>query len=83
MKWCFIDKQGSTFSAVSQASGVGRPIPRLNRTLDQARQNLEKEIPNGQFLEDTARKTRAAWAERLSSTFNEHVHSPMITTFQG
>lgn len=35
--------------------------------IDQAQQNLEKEIPDGQFLEDTARKARAECAERLDS----------------
>ncbi|KZV62978.1 glycoside hydrolase family 92 protein [Peniophora sp. CONT] len=34
-------------------------------SLEQARENLDKEIPNGTSLEDTARKTRAAWAEKL------------------
>jgi putative alpha-1,2-mannosidase len=34
-------------------------------SIDQARENLEKEIPDGQSLEQTARKTRAAWAEKL------------------
>ncbi|KAF8432203.1 glycoside hydrolase family 92 protein [Boletus edulis BED1] len=34
-------------------------------SIDQARQNLEKEIPNGQSLEETARNTRTAWAEKL------------------
>lgn len=34
-------------------------------SIDQARQNLEKEIPDGQSLEETARNTRAAWAEKL------------------
>ena len=31
----------------------------------QARKNLEKEIPDGQTLEETARQTRQAWAEKL------------------
>ena len=34
-------------------------------SIDQARQNLEKEIPDGQSLEETARNTRSAWAEKL------------------
>ena len=34
-------------------------------SIDQARQNLEREIPDGQSLEETARFTRAAWAEKL------------------
>ena len=34
-------------------------------SIDQARQNLEKEIPDGQSLEETAKNTRAAWAEKL------------------
>ncbi|KAF8834840.1 hypothetical protein BDN67DRAFT_975745 [Paxillus ammoniavirescens] len=34
-------------------------------SIDQARETLEKEIPDGQSLEQTARKTRAAWAEKL------------------
>ncbi|KAF9235374.1 glycoside hydrolase family 92 protein [Melanogaster broomeanus] len=34
-------------------------------SVGQARRNLEKEIPDGQSLEETARQTRAAWAEKL------------------
>ncbi|KIJ59754.1 glycoside hydrolase family 92 protein [Hydnomerulius pinastri MD-312] len=34
-------------------------------SIDQARVNLEKEIPDGRHLEETARQTRAAWAEKL------------------
>ncbi|KAI9566681.1 glycoside hydrolase family 92 protein [Boletus coccyginus] len=34
-------------------------------SIDQARLNLEKEIPDGYTLEDTARNTRIAWAEKL------------------
>ncbi|KAF9224665.1 hypothetical protein BS17DRAFT_780264 [Gyrodon lividus] len=34
-------------------------------SIDQARQNLEKEVPDGQSLEETARQTRSAWAEKL------------------
>jgi predicted alpha-1,2-mannosidase len=34
-------------------------------SIDQARQNLEREIPDGQSLQETARSTRAGWAEKL------------------
>lgn len=34
-------------------------------SIDQARKNLDAEIPDGTTLEMTARKTRAAWAEKL------------------
>ncbi|KAJ7124454.1 glycosyl hydrolase family 92-domain-containing protein [Mycena epipterygia] len=34
-------------------------------SVDQARRNLDAEIPDGVQLEQTARKTRAAWAEKL------------------
>ncbi|KAG9309751.1 glycoside hydrolase family 92 protein [Chiua virens] len=34
-------------------------------SIEQARQNLDKEIPDGQSLEETAKMTRAAWAEKL------------------
>ncbi|OCH93281.1 glycoside hydrolase family 92 protein [Obba rivulosa] len=34
-------------------------------SVDQARRNLDAEIPDGSTLEDTARQTRAAWAEKL------------------
>ena len=34
-------------------------------SVDQARQNLENEIPDGVTLEDTARRTRLQWAEKL------------------
>jgi putative alpha-1,2-mannosidase len=34
-------------------------------SVDQARRNLENEIPDGASLEETARKTRADWSEKL------------------
>ncbi|KAH7929290.1 hypothetical protein BV22DRAFT_1125899 [Leucogyrophana mollusca] len=34
-------------------------------SIEQARMNLDMEIQDGDRLEDTARKTRAAWAEKL------------------
>lgn len=34
-------------------------------SVDQARKNLDTEIPDGQTLEETARQTRAAWADKL------------------
>ena len=34
-------------------------------SVDQARKNIEAEVPDGQTLEETARATRAAWAEKL------------------
>ena len=34
-------------------------------SVEQARKNLEAEIPDGTTLESTAEKTRAAWAEKL------------------
>ncbi|KAJ6579665.1 glycosyl hydrolase family 92-domain-containing protein [Mycena vulgaris] len=34
-------------------------------SVEQARRNLDAEIPDGVQLEDTARKTRTAWAEKL------------------
>lgn len=34
-------------------------------SIEQARRNLDREIPDGETLEATARKTRAAWAEKL------------------
>ena len=34
-------------------------------SIDQARKNLDAEIPDGKSLEDTAWSTRAAWAEKL------------------
>ncbi|EKM58752.1 glycoside hydrolase family 92 protein [Phanerochaete carnosa HHB-10118-sp] len=34
-------------------------------SVDQARKNLETEIPDGMTLEETARSTREAWAEKL------------------
>lgn len=35
-------------------------------SVDQARKNLEAEIPDGTSLEETARVTREAWAEKLN-----------------
>lgn len=34
-------------------------------SIQQARENLDIEIPDGQSLEETARSTRSAWAEKL------------------
>ncbi|KAF7333029.1 Glycoside hydrolase family 92 protein [Mycena venus] len=34
-------------------------------SIDQARRNLDNEIPDGVPLEETARRTRTAWAEKL------------------
>lgn len=34
-------------------------------SIDQARKNLDTEIPDGQTLEETARQTRTAWADKL------------------
>ncbi len=34
-------------------------------SVEQARQNLNNEIPDGTTLEETAEKSRAAWAEKL------------------
>lgn len=34
-------------------------------SIEQARKNLEKEIPDGTTLEQTAEKTRAEWVEKL------------------
>lgn len=34
-------------------------------SVDQARMNLEAEVPDGQSLEETARGTRQAWVEKL------------------
>ncbi|KAF8126271.1 hypothetical protein EV363DRAFT_1401802 [Boletus edulis] len=37
---------------------------RVAVSIDQARQTLEKEIPDGQSLEETAKSTRVAWVEK-------------------
>ncbi|CDO69453.1 Glycoside Hydrolase Family 92 protein [Trametes cinnabarina] len=34
-------------------------------SIEQARRNVDKEIPDGTTIEETAEKTRAAWAEKL------------------
>lgn len=34
-------------------------------SVEQARRNLDAEVPDGTSLEETARKTRAEWAEKL------------------
>ncbi|KAF4574330.1 hypothetical protein EYR36_005663 [Pleurotus pulmonarius] len=34
-------------------------------SIEQARRNLDREVPDGETLEATAQKTRAAWAEKL------------------
>lgn len=50
------------------AEGTAEVVARVGTSfisIDQARRNLDREIPNGQTLEQTAAACRAAWSEKL------------------
>ncbi|KAG6334272.1 hypothetical protein ID866_4812, partial [Astraeus odoratus] len=67
--------EGSTYSSGAMLSGWATFHPQLRQvnvriavsfiSIEQAKRNLDIEIPDGQPLEDTAKETRAAWAEKL------------------
>jgi putative alpha-1,2-mannosidase len=50
-------------------------------SLEQARLNLDSEIPDGTTLEDTAFKTRSAWAEKLDRVKIEGATEEQKTIF--
>lgn len=50
-------------------------------SVEQARRNLDAEIPDGTPLEETARKTRAAWAEKLDRVHLEGATTDQLQTF--
>ncbi|GJE97274.1 glycoside hydrolase family 92 protein [Phanerochaete sordida] len=50
-------------------------------SVEQARRNLEEEIPDGTALEETARGTRAAWAEKLDRIQIQGVDEEQKTVF--
>lgn len=50
-------------------------------SVEQARRNLEKEIPDGQVLEQTAYATRSAWKEKLEMIQLEGASEANMTTF--
>jgi putative alpha-1,2-mannosidase len=61
--------EGSLLSAYARfAAGTSNVNVRVGMSfisVAQARWNLDAEIPDGVPLEETARQTRAAWAEKL------------------
>ncbi|CDO69451.1 Glycoside Hydrolase Family 92 protein [Trametes cinnabarina] len=63
------DGSGALLSGFARfAPGTKRVNVRIGVSfisVDQARKNLDKEIPDGTTLEETAEKTRSAWAEKL------------------
>ncbi|KAI0666060.1 glycoside hydrolase family 92 protein [Trametes maxima] len=63
------DGQGALLSGFARfGHGTKRVDVRVGVSfisVDQARKNLDKEIPDGTSLEKTAEKTRAEWAEKL------------------
>jgi putative alpha-1,2-mannosidase len=63
------DGEGAALSAYMRfAPGVKTVDVRIGVSFistDQARRNLDKEIPDGTTLEETAEKTRDAWKEKL------------------
>lgn len=50
-------------------------------SVDQARKNLDDEIPDGTVLEDTAQKTRSAWADKLDRIEIEGATDDQKTVF--
>ena len=50
-------------------------------SVDQARKNLEAEIPDGTSLEQTAQATRAQWAEKLGRVKVEGASADQRATF--
>ena len=50
-------------------------------SVEQARRNLEKEIPDGTRLEQTARRTRTEWAEKLDRVQVEGGSQEQLETF--
>ncbi|KAI0059303.1 hypothetical protein BV25DRAFT_1809203 [Artomyces pyxidatus] len=50
-------------------------------SVEQARKNLDTEIPDGSRLEQTARATRAAWAEKLDRVKVEGASEEQLETF--
>lgn len=50
-------------------------------SVDQARRNLDAEIPDGTTLEDTSRRTREAWIEKLDRIRVRGATEEQLTTF--
>jgi len=50
-------------------------------SVDQARRNIEKEIPDGTGLESTARNTRGEWKEKLDRVQIENADDDTLTVF--
>ncbi|KAF7983020.1 hypothetical protein HWV62_24658 [Athelia sp. TMB] len=50
-------------------------------SIEQARRNLDSEIPDGKTLEETARDTREAWAEKLDLIQIEGASEDELQTF--
>lgn len=50
-------------------------------SVEQARKNLDMEIPDGNMLEDTAAATRSAWAERLELIKIKGASKDQLQTF--
>ncbi|KAL4075454.1 glycoside hydrolase family 92 protein [Scleroderma citrinum] len=67
--------EGSTNGSGAMLSGYARFGPDIRQvdvrvgvsfiSIEQARRNLDIEIPDGQCLEETSKATRTAWAEKL------------------
>jgi putative alpha-1,2-mannosidase len=50
-------------------------------SVEQARKNLDIEIPDGNMLEDTAAATRSAWAEKLELIKIKGASKDQLQTF--
>lgn len=50
-------------------------------SVDQARKNIDNEVPDGTTLEETAKRTRALWAEKLDRIQIEGADDTQKTTF--
>jgi putative alpha-1,2-mannosidase len=76
------DKQVSAFvNFAADTKVVNMRVGVSFISIDQARRNLDNEIPNGQSLESTAKATRSLWAEKLDRIQVEGGSTSNKTTF--
>lgn len=77
------DGQGTMLSgyATFKATTVNVRVGVSFISVEQARRNLDSEIPDGTTLEDTARTTREAWANKLDLIQIEGASTDEMQTF--
>lgn len=69
----------ATFNATNQTVNVRVGVSFIS--IEQARRNIDSEIPDGKTLEETARETREAWAEKLDRIQIEGASTDDMQTF--